>query len=61
MTPMNLEVGMSASASSGASAGAGDIVLSGIGGGARANNTFWYILGGVAVLGVIAWLVLRKK
>lgn len=58
MTPLNLEVGLSASASSGASAGAGDFV---VGGGNRGGGDFLTIaiVAASALMALVLWLKFR--
>lgn len=57
MTPLNLEVGMSASASSGANAGAGDFIVDG--GGGTKTIVPWLVLGAAALVGL--YLFFRSR
>jgi hypothetical protein len=57
MTPLNLEVGMSASASSGANAGAGDFIIDG--GGGSKTLWPWIILAGAGLVIFFVWF--RRK
>lgn len=61
MTPLNLEVGMSASTSSGAQGNSGpfgDFVVSGSGTAAKQNTTFYIVAG---VVGLIALLLIFRR
>lgn len=55
--PLNLELGMSASASSGAEAGRGDVIVES--GGRKSTNTTLIVAGLVAI--AIAFLVLMRR
>lgn len=57
MMPLNLELGMSASAASGAEAGRGDLVINS--GGGKSNQTIWIVLGVTAVL--IVLILFRRR
>ena len=59
MIGMDFNVALSGSASSGANAGAGDFNI--FGGGAKQQQTLYIALAVVAVAGLAAWFVLRRK
>lgn len=54
--PINVEVGLSASASSGASAGGGPFTVNSGGG-----SNFWLVVGAVAVFAILAYVAFGKK
>lgn len=56
MSPFDIKASLSQSVSSGAAFG--DRTL--VGGGNKLGTTFLWVLGGVAVLGILAFLFLRK-
>lgn len=59
MIPLNLELGLSQSTSAAGKAGGGDIIINA--GGAKQTQTMWWVIGAVAIAGLIVLSLLKRK